>query len=162
MSLRRPWRTLSEVKVEDISVWVKEAIKGGQHVHIGTDSLQTSRTTSFCTVVVILTPGKGGRAAYSRRTTPRIKSLRDRLAQETWDSLEIAMELAPIVKNDLTIHLDVNVDEKYRSTQYRQELVGAVVGQGFKYLVKPDSWASSHIADWAVRHNGREELRLVG
>jgi predicted RNase H-related nuclease YkuK (DUF458 family) len=32
--------------------------------------------------------------------------------------------------------------------------VGLVVGQGFKALIKPESWAASHAADHVVRKAG--------
>ena len=38
---------------------------------------------------------------------------------------------------------------------YVQELVGLVVGQGFKALIKPESWAASHAADHVVRAQGK-------
>ena len=69
------WKTLGETKIPDILQFVAEASKDGQAVHIGTDSLQTGRFTQFVTVVVILTPRKGGRVAYRREVVPRITSL---------------------------------------------------------------------------------------
>ena len=72
------WRTLSEAKIPDILRFVQDAAANGQAVHVGTDSLQTGRFTQFVTVVAVLTPGKGGRAAYAREVVPRIQSLRER------------------------------------------------------------------------------------
>ena len=66
------WKTLSEVKIPDILQFVEDASRDGQSVHVGTDSLQTGRLTQFVTVVVILTPRKGGRVAYRREVVPRI------------------------------------------------------------------------------------------
>jgi predicted RNase H-related nuclease YkuK (DUF458 family) len=40
---------------------------------------------------------------------------------------------------------------RFKSSAYVQELVGLVVGQGFKALIKPESWAASHAADHVVR-----------
>jgi predicted RNase H-related nuclease YkuK (DUF458 family) len=148
------WKTLSDVKVPDIVSWVKEATKDGQHLHIGTDSLQTGRLTQFVTVVVVLTPSKGGRVAYIREVVPRVNSLRQRLMDEVWKSVGVAMELNDVVKGDLTVHIDANPDEKHMSSRYLQSLVGCVVGQGFKAVWKPESWAASHAADWCVRHHG--------
>ena len=39
----------------------------------------------------------------------------------------------------------------HKSSAYVQELVGLVVGQGFKALIKPESWAATHAADHVVR-----------
>lgn len=146
------WKTLTGTPVPDILEFVKEAARNGQAVHIGTDSLQSKRFSLFTSVVVVLTPGKGGRVAYCKRVVPRISSLRERLLRETALSVDLGLTLNEVVKGELTIHLDVNDDARYRSSAHVQELVGYVVGQGFKALIKPNAWASSHVADWSVRH----------
>jgi hypothetical protein len=146
------WKTLSGEVVPDIVEFVQLAAKSGQAVHIGTDSLQTGRYTQFVTVVAVLTPSKGGRAAYAREIVPRISSLRERLLREVWKSVELGMNLGPSVPGELTIHVDANPSEKHMSSKYVQELVGLVVGQGFKALIKPESWCATHAADWTVRN----------
>lgn len=148
------WRTLTEQKIPDIVAFIKEAAALGQEVHVGTDSLQTGRFTQFCTVVIVHTPGKGGRVAYSREVVPRMNSLRERLQKEVWRSVTIALAVAPSVPR-LSIHIDANPDPRYRSGQHVQELVGMVMGQGFRAVIKPDSYAASHAADWIVRHLGK-------
>jgi predicted RNase H-related nuclease YkuK (DUF458 family) len=149
------WRTLTETKVPDILQFVTEATRNGQEVHVGTDSLQTGRFTQFCTVVIVHTPGKGGRVAYSREVIPRITSLRERLQKEVWASVTVALLIAPTVPGRLSVHIDANPEPRHRSSQFVQELVGMVMGQGFRAVIKPDSYAASHAADWIVRHMGR-------
>jgi predicted RNase H-related nuclease YkuK (DUF458 family) len=145
------WKTLSEVKVPDIVQFVQEASRAGQAVHVGTDSMQSGKHTHFVTVVVVLTPGKGGRVAYRRDVVPRIQSLRERLLKEVWRSVELGIQFTPVVKGELTVHIDANPVVKHKSSAYVQELVGLVVGQGFKALIKPDSWAATHAADHVIR-----------
>lgn len=149
------WKALSGGRVDDLAELVRSATRAGQELHIGTDSLQTGRFTQFVTVVVTHTPGKGGRVVYSRDVVARITSLRERLFKEVWHSIEVAMELAPSAGGGVTVHVDANPDEKHMSSRYVQELVGLVVGQGFKHLIKPDSWAASHCADHIVRTKGK-------
>ncbi len=149
------WKTLHEVRIPDILEFVREASNAGQAVHIGTDSLQSGRFTQFVTVVVILTPRRGGRVAYRREIVSRITSLRERLLKEVWKSVDLGLAVSPIVKGDLTVHIDANPVVAYKSSQYVQELVGLVVGQGFKALIKPESWAASHAADHVVRAKGK-------
>lgn len=149
------WRTITEQPVPDIHEFVREASRNGQAVHIGTDSLQTGRHTQFVTVVAILTPTKGGRAAYSREVVPRITSLRERLLKETYRSVELGLSMTNLVPGDLSIHIDANPVLRHKSSQYVQELVGLVVGQGFRALIKPDAWAASHAADHVVRTLGK-------
>ncbi|PYQ07763.1 MAG: hypothetical protein DMF83_08620 [Acidobacteria bacterium] len=145
------WKTLNEVKIPDILQFVSDATRDGQAVHVGTDSLQTGRLTQFVTVVVILTPRKGGRVAYRKETVPRITSLRERLLKEVWKSVDLGLHFSPIVKGELTVHIDANPVVAHKSSAYVKELVGLVVGQGFKALIKPESWAASHAADHVVR-----------
>jgi predicted RNase H-related nuclease YkuK (DUF458 family) len=149
------WKTLGEIKIPDILQFIAEASRNGQAVHIGTDSLQTGRFTQFVTVVVILTPSKGGRVAYRRDVVPRITSLRERLLREVWRSVELGLRCSPLVKGDLTVHIDANPVVAHKSSAYVQELVGLVVGQGFKALIKPRSWAATHCADHIVRCRGK-------
>src|SRR5262245_66113012 len=149
------WKTLVEERIPDILEFVRNASRNGQAVHVGTDSLQAGRATQFVTVVVILTPGKGGRVAYRREIVPRITSLRERLLKEVWKSVDLGLQFSPIVRGDLTVHIDANPVVAYKSSKYVQELVGLVVGQGFKALIKPESWAASHAADHVVRSQGK-------
>lgn len=145
------WKTLTDVRIADILQFVRDASDAGQSVHIGTDSLQSRRSTQFVTVLVILKPGRGGRVAYRRQVVPRIGSLRERLLREVWLSVELGLECSPLVTGDLSVHIDANPVVTHKSSRYVQELVGLVVGQGFKALIKPESWAATHTADHVVR-----------
>ncbi len=145
------WRTLRGERIEDVLDFVRDNAGEGQSVHVGTDSLQLTRVTRFVTVVAILNPGRGGRAAYSRDTSPRITSLRQRLMREVWLSVDLGLRLHPVVPGDLTVHIDANPVVTHRSSAYVQELVGLVVSQGFRAQVKPESWAATHAADRMVR-----------
>ena len=158
------WRTISDVAVPDIEQFVAEASASGQEVHIGTDSLQKGKVTQFVSVIAVLNPPKGGRAVYTQKIVPRIKSLRERLMQEVWLSVELGLRLSPKIKGDLSIHVDANTDEKHMSSKYVKELTALVVSQGFRVMLKPDAWTASHVADHIVRslngHRPRSETLL--
>jgi len=145
------WRTLTGAAIADIVAFVRENARDGQLVHVGTDSLQLARTTRFVTVVAIVTPGRGGRAAWRRETVTRIASLRERLMREVWLSVELGLSLCPVVPGELSVHIDANPVARHRSSAYVQELVGLVVSQGFRAVIKPESWAASRTADRMVR-----------
>lgn len=149
------WKTLKGEKIADIAEWVKTASENGQAVHIGTDSMQAGKNTQYVTVIAILTPLKGGRAAFKREVTKRVTSLRERLLQEVWKSVDLGLSLTSLVPGDLTVHVDANPVIAHKSSQYVQELVGAVVSQGFKAVIKPDAWCASHAADHIVRTMGK-------
>jgi predicted RNase H-related nuclease YkuK (DUF458 family) len=86
---------------------------------------------------------------------PRIHLLRERLLKEVWRSVDLGLQFSPIVNGELTVHIDANPVVTHKSSAYVQELIGLVVGQGFKALIKPESWAATHAADHVVRAHGK-------
>jgi uncharacterized protein len=149
--LKTGWKTLTGTPIGDVVDFVRENSRDGQIVHLGTDSLQLARHTRFVTVVAILTPGRGGRAIWTRSTSPRIRSLRERLLREVWLSVELGLRLDPVIPGELHVHIDANPIARHRSSAYVQELVGLVVSQGFRAVIKPEAWAASRAADRLVR-----------
>ncbi|HXK09722.1 MAG TPA: ribonuclease H-like YkuK family protein [Vicinamibacteria bacterium] len=147
----RTWKTQTGVPIADVVGFGRENACGGQAVHLGTDSIQLGRHTRFVTVVAILTPGRGGRAIWRREVRPPIASLRERLLREVWLSVELGLSLSPVVPGPLSVHIDANAVETHRSSVYVQELVGLVVSQGYRAVIKPESWAASRAADRMVR-----------
>lgn len=122
-------------------------------VFIGTDSQQNGDVTEFVTVIVIVSPGKGGRVFYNHISMSRIDSLRERLMREVWMSLETAIELNDVIsdKNELTIHIDINPVLKYKSSICIKDAIGLVSSQGFCYAVKPNSAVATHVADYIIK-----------
>lgn len=149
----RKWYSLYNKPVKNIKTALIDNIKDGDVVHVGTDSQRRDRVESFVTVICCLTPGKGGRAFYTRINEPKYNSLRQKLVQEAWNSVQTALEIEPLLPPNcsIEIHLDANPDAKFKSSSYVKELVGMVVGQGFKYHVKPESWAASHVSEHIVK-----------
>lgn len=153
--LEQIWKTIDGTKVADPVATLKELLKeGDREIHIGSDSQQAGKFTEFVTIIVVLQKGKGGRAFYLRERVPRIKSLRERLMREVWMSTNCGLELNAHIPESigLTIHIDANPNLKFRSSDHVKELTAMVVSQGFKTLLKPDSWCASHAADHVVKH----------
>lgn len=152
--LARTWKTVEGKRVDNPVETIPAALAGLKVVHIGTDSQQHGMVTEFVTVIVVLDPGRGGRAFYTSERVPRIKSLRERLLKEVWMSVSTALEVNEFIgdASKLQVHVDVNPDTEFKSSQYIQELVGMVVSQGFVALTKPDAWAAMHVADHVVKH----------
>lgn len=152
----RIWKTIEGELVTDILAAFKEAVGDGRdkEIHIGSDSQQSKNHTEFVTVIVVRTVSKGGRVFYSRERTPRVKSLRERLMKEVMTSVMVGLALNEFIPSgsDLTVHIDANPNVRYKSSSYVKELTAMVVGQGFKSLLKPQSWCASHAADHIVKH----------
>lgn len=153
--LEGTWRTIEGAPITDVVGMVRTLLADGdRQIHIGTDSQQAAKQTAFVTMLVVLQPGKGGRAFYVKEFTPRIRSLRERLLKEVWLSVNLGLELNAMVPETvgLTVHVDANPNFRFKSSEYVKELAAMVVSQGFKTLLKPDSWAASHAADHVVKH----------
>jgi len=120
-------------------------------VYVGTDSQvhRKIKKVVYATCVILYKKGKGGRVFVAKDRERYADSLRQRLMNETWRSLETAFELQKVLPAnvEIVIHVDVNKQKKWKSSRYLEELVGMVVGQGFKVVVKPAAWAAQHVAD---------------
>lgn len=152
------WVTLDGIPVKNVfSAVSRELVSDDpdrpEMVYVGTDSQQTKWHTTFVTVLVVRRPSKGARVFYCKRSMSRIESLRQRLMEEAWTSLSIAWDLIDygIGPGFISIHVDANTDPAEVSTQYAQELAGLIVGQGFKVSLKPEAWAASRAADYALK-----------
>ena len=120
-------------------------------VFIGSDSQahRKLKRVVYVTCIVLYCKGKGGRVFMARENKRYANSLRERLMNETWRSLEVAFVLSELLPDnvELVIHVDVNKNKKYKSSKHYQELVGMVTGQGFECRIKPHAWAAQAVAD---------------
>jgi len=145
------WRAYDGRRKINLEEYVRDR-RDNNFFFIGTDSRNYSKKRScvFTSVLIAYTKEHhGGSAVIHRNVVPFMESLRQRLIMEAMRSLEVAWWLTKIIpkENVIGIHLDVNQNLKFKSGQYKNELVGLIVSQGFKALVKPDAWAASCVAD---------------
>ena len=155
------WKSLSGTEVSDILSAVQALLGEGERVvHIGTDAKHRGFYTDFVTVVALLDPGRGGRVFYQRERVSRMPSLAQKLFREAELSLRVAVALDEVIAQDIVVHVDVNDDERHRSSKYVQALAGMVVGHGFQVRVKPDAWCATHVADFVVKDKHRRDKGL--
>ena len=140
----------SEISFDDI---IKVINDHKEHtVHVGTDSHNSkmlSRRFVFSTTICLYLQGKGGFYFFYRNTSKiKYKSLADRLTEEVHRSISIANNIRNIIDNrKITIHADVNKDIKFKSGKYSPMFKSWVESLGYEYVQKPDSWASTGVAD---------------
>jgi predicted RNase H-related nuclease YkuK (DUF458 family) len=164
--LEQKWMTLDKHPVEDVVKELEALLREGERmIHIGSDAQKIDKNVEFVTCIVVHKPRRGGRVFYARvkKDKQDIKSLRQKLFTEAWMSCETAMELEAALPDqcNITVHLDVNPNEKWASNRHIKEVVGMVMAQGYGVLVKPDAWCASHAADHAVKHKNQNKLRKV-
>ena len=119
---------------------------------IGTDSVKSNQSFIFTSSICILNDHE----KYDRTYFYNRKKIKDdsyymlakRLLKETYDSIEIANFLQTALGDpNIEIHIDVNTDSKYKSSKFKNTLIGYVTGCGFECRVKPESFVASSIAD---------------
>jgi predicted RNase H-related nuclease YkuK (DUF458 family) len=140
-------------------------------VSIGTDSQKLSKTLyRFATVILISTSedlgggvivGRGGMIIASTYTHDFMKKevdgrkrdkelVNERMVFEVSKSIEVATEIAELLdlyEISLEIHADINPNPKWESNKALQSAVGYILGMGYEFKVKPESFAASNGAD---------------
>jgi len=80
--------------------------------------------------------------------------LRARISAEAFNSIEMAWWIREKLPDnaDLEVHLDIGNDPvKCATFKFQKELTSMVKSQGFSCKIKPESWASSGVADWFTK-----------
>ena len=130
---------------------LKEYNNEGFDAYIGTDSQVIKGKVSVVTCVCLYKFGaKKNEIFYIKNRVPvkRLPTLRARMLHEAYKSLEAAIDVDPFIDGKLTVHLDIGTDPKRSPTaRFKKELQVLVRSQGFGCEVKPNSWASSSVAD---------------
>jgi len=121
---------------------------------VGCDSHKISEKYIFAIVIALYKPGWGGRFYFRRikMKDERLSTIKIRLIEE----IELAINTARSLRDRLpdktiSVHLDINTDERYRSSVVLPYATSYVLSSGFQMAVKPLAWASSSIADAFAR-----------
>ena len=111
------WKNLNggELSMEEFKDFCNEHT---DEIFIGTDSQVRSGFTKFTTVVAAIEEGKGGRVIARSAKIENYPDLRTRLLQETWFSIELALQLSKELDHNITIHCDVNSNPLHKSAFY--------------------------------------------
>jgi len=133
---------------------VRETADGHKlKVCIGTDSQVKNGVIEIATVIVFLREKKGGFMYVSTDSLHQTMSIRERMIHEVGKSIEIAYHLCDLLDKyniGLEVHADINTDPHFKSNVALKEAMGYILGMGFVFKAKPDSFASSSCADKIV------------
>jgi predicted RNase H-related nuclease YkuK (DUF458 family) len=124
--------------------------KPSSEIHVGCDSHFIKDKCIFAVVIAIYEPRKGGTYFFTRSKVHRscFLNMKVRLLKETELALQVADMVSSLLDRDkMFVHLDINPNKKYKSHQVFTSATSWVQSQGYQCVVKPDSWASSWLAD---------------
>lgn len=123
-------------------------------VYIGTDSQVKRGIVEFATVIVFLREHKGGFMFINRDKITRRLSIKERMLTEVQKSIDVAYQLCPLLDQyhiDLEVHADINTNPSFESNIALKEAMGYIMGMGFQFRAKPESFASTNCANKMVQ-----------
>lgn len=146
----------AEVSYEDFLLTMKKLDAEGLDVYVGTDSQVIKHKICIVTCICFYKRGvpKSKIFYIKKRIDEKMyPTLRARMLFEAYSSLEAALEVDPYIKGSLTVHLDIGSDfKKNKTAKFSKELQILVKSQGFGCEIKPNSWASSSLADMYTKN----------
>ena len=122
-------------------------------VYIGTDSQVKQSVTEFATVFVFLREKYGGFMFIHIEKTNQSLHIKERMLLEVSKSVEIAYSLCDLfIEHDveMEVHADINTNSQFKSNEALKDAMGYIMGMGFAFKAKPESFASSCCADKAL------------
>ena len=139
------------IEYDDLVKRIEKLTLEGYDVFIGTDSQVIKTKLSIVTCVCLYKNGTGKSQIFyvkNRLPAKNYPTLRSRMLFEAYKSLEAALDVDPYAAGRLTVHLDIGSDfKKCKTAKFKKELQILVRSQGLGCEVKPNSWASSAVAD---------------
>ncbi|PRD44128.1 ribonuclease H-like YkuK family protein [Sphingobacterium haloxyli] len=133
----------------------REAYLGNKlKVYIGTDSQVKRGIVEFATVIVFLREHKGGFMFINRDKIFRRIGIKERMLIEVQKSIDVAYQLCPLLDQyhiDLEVHVDINTNPNFESNIALKEAMGYIMGMGFQFRAKPESFASTNCANKMVQ-----------
>jgi len=81
-------------------------------------------------------------------------SIKERMLLEVQNSIETAYHLCPLLDLydvDLEVHADINTNPHFKSNTALKEAMGYILGMGFIFKAKPESFASTNCANKLVQ-----------
>jgi len=128
--------------------------EAGFDTYVGTDSQIIKKKIAIVTAICFHKDGQSGKIFFVKERISRKQypNLRTRMLLEAYRSIELAMELDPLIMGNLEVHLDVGDTIRSKTSAYEAELQALVISQGYSCAIKPYSWASSAVADRVVKN----------
>lgn len=140
-----------QLNSEDFAKEARHLIAKGSKVYVGTDSMIRGENCIFVTVVAFHSNKDKIAKYYYKKfkiTNKEYMNLKNKINEEVNLSVQAAQkinELSP--KTPIELHVDIGRNKENKTRIMMSSVSGWVTGMGYDLKVKPDSWASSSIAD---------------
>jgi uncharacterized protein len=154
VDLKGVWHTGSgnQISISEIISEIEKYIADGGKIFIGTDSQLKSDECVFVTAICMHGNFTKKYASYffkkTREKNSSDKILRERIMKEVKRSLDISMFLLEKHPDaDIEVHVDIGRTQRSATRTLVDSITGWLSGTGVGCKIKPNSWASSAVAD---------------
>ena len=147
----------NSITLAEISQKISSYVNEGGKIYIGTDSMLSSTKCVFATAICIHDNAKKIALYYVKRRNSNDRcysELQDKIFEEVNMSILTSRSLIkyfPESRDQIEVHADVGRTAKSATRTFVDLIRGWVQGLGFACKVKPESWASSSVADWHTK-----------
>ena len=137
--------------IEKIAAYIKEDADSVYKIIVGSDSEAKIGDVDFVTAIIVHRLGKGGIYFWQKQKIRNQYNMQQRIGHETQLSLELAWKIRDSFHhNGLSgyepeVHIDIGLIGVSRDMV--KWVTGMVLGSGFAYKIKPESFAASTVAD---------------
>lgn len=137
--------------IEKIAEYIKADSDSVHKIIVGSDSQAKTGEVDFVSAIIVHRLGKGGIYFYKKQKIGNQHSMQERIGRETQLSLELAWKIRDDFQhNGLSayepeVHIDVGMNGVSRDMV--KWVMGMILGSGFVYKIKPESFAASTVAD---------------
>ena len=129
----------------------KSLITQGSKVYVGTDSMVRGNNCIFVTVVAFHdSESKIAKYFYKKFKiiNGEYKNLKNKINEEVNLSVQAAQKINEFSPSTpIELHVDTGRNKENKTRMMMSTVSGWVTGMGYDLKIKPDSWASSSIAD---------------
>jgi len=120
-------------------------------IHIGTDSQNHGDVTVYSTVIAYRFGNTGVHYIVHRQKFPKISDMWTRLWKEAEMSIETAEWLTQQINVKISIDMDYNGDEGFKSNKIISAAKGWANSLGYPVNVKPNEQIATRAADYCCR-----------
>jgi len=156
--MEKNWHSGSgeKISLDEMLSKLDEYVLDGERIFIGTDSQIKGDICIFATAICLHDKHGKKYSRYffhkSREKTSSFKVLRLRIMKEVQNSIDISMSLLErYPEADIEVHVDIGRTSKSPTRIFVDSITGWLKGAGLDCKIKPDSWASSAVADWHTK-----------
>lgn len=154
---RQHWSDPEGKQVTDVELvrMMKPYSQKGGVVYIGADSMYVYKKCTFVAVIAFHDNNQKIAQYFFKKfkeSNPKFADLKCKILEEVNLAVQTTQFVLEKMPNaNIEVHADIGIKQVCATKKFYTLIKGWVTGLGVKLKIKPDSWASSSIADWHTK-----------